>query len=205
VGEQFGATNSLQPRFALIGAMCLGNLQGRDAYVEALKEILAKYPEEPEAARAREILRLLGEKVASGPGQERNLPAEEGQIGNYKPNDTQQHYVVVVFNHDVSLNDAKIAISDFNSKFFKLQKLRMNNIYLDNGESKLPIVAIRRFKNRDDAMTYYDTVLKNKADFLDEGKYSYDLLPICQDNYRELLKTKQVEEYKTFFQLHYLQ
>ena len=205
VGEQFGATNSLQPRFALLGAMCLGNLQGRDAYVEALKEILAKYPEEPEAARAREILRLLGEKVASGPGQERNLPLEEGQIGNYKPNDTQLHYVIVVFKHDVSLNDAKIAVSDFNGKYFKLQRLRMNNIYLDNGETKLPLIAIRRFKDRDDAMTYYDTVMKNKADFLEERKYSYDLLPICQDNYRELLKTKKVEEYKTFFQLHYLQ
>ncbi len=205
VGEQFGATNSLQPRFALLGAMCLGNLKGRDAYIDALKEILAKYPEEPEAARAREILRLLGEKVASGPGQERNLPAAEGQIGNYKPNDTQLHYVIVVFNHEVSLNDAKIAVSDFNGKYFKLQRLRMNNIYLDNGEQKLPLIAIRRFKDRDEAMTYYDTVMKNKVDFLDEGIYSYDLLPISQDNYRELLKSKLVEEYKTFFQLHYLQ
>lgn len=205
VGEQFGATNSLQPRFALLGAMCLGNLQGKEAYIEALNEILAKYPEEPEAARAREILRLLGEKVASGPGQERNLPMEEGQIGNYKPNDTQLHYVIVLFNHDVSLNDAKIAVSDFNGKYFKLQRLRMNNIYLDTGENKLPLIAIRRFTDRNDAMTYYDTVLKNKADFLDEGTFSYDVLPITQDNYRELLKSKQVEEYKTFFQMHYLQ
>lgn len=205
VGEQFGTTNSLQPRFALLGAMCLGNLEGRDAYVDALNDILAKYPDEPEAARAREILRLLGEKVASGPGQERNLPAEAGQIGNYKPNDTQLHYVIVVFNQEASLNDAKVAVSDFNGKYFKLQRLRMNNIYLDNGEQKLPIIAIRSFKDRNEAMVYYDTVAKNKADFLDEGKYSYELLPISQDNYRELLKNKQVEEYKIFFQQHYLQ
>lgn len=204
VGEKFGSTNKLQPRFALLSAMCTGNIQGKDTYVEALKEVIAKYPQEPEAARAKEILRLLGEKVGSGPGQQRDLPTEEGQVGAYKIFDDKLHYVIIVFHEDISLNDAKIAVADYNSKYHKLQKLRMNNIYLGTGDDKLPIIAIRRFRDKNEAMDYYNTVQKNKRDFLDEAKFHYELLPIAQDNYRELLKSKTVDEYSVFFELNYL-
>ncbi|TAK40972.1 MAG: tetratricopeptide repeat protein [Saprospiraceae bacterium] len=204
VSEKFGSTNKLQPRFALLSAMCTGNIQGKDTYVEALKEVIAKYPEAPEAARAKEILRLLGEKVGSGPGQQRDLPTEKGQVGAYKIFDDKLHYVIVVFHEDISLNDAKIAVSDYNDKYHKLQKLRMNNIYLGTGDDKLPILAIRRFRDKNEAMDYYNTVQKNKRDFLDETKFNYELLPIAQDNYRELLKSKTVDEYRVFFELNYL-
>lgn len=203
-GELFGATNSLQPRFALLGAMCLGNLKGRDAYVEALKDLIAKYPESPEATRAREILRLLGEQIATGPGQQRDLPTQAGQVGAFKPNDDQLHYVIVIFHQDVSLNDAKVAVSDFNQKFYSLKRLRMNNIYLDDGERKIPLVAIRSFRDKKEAMDYYDTVQKNLNQFLDPSQFTYEVFPITQDNYRELLKSKAVDDYRSFFHQNYL-
>ena len=204
VPEMFGGQNKLMPRFALLGAMCVGNLQGKEAYVEALKEVIAKYPDDPESTRAKEILRLLGEKLGSGPGQQRDLPLGEGQVGNYVLTDDQLHYVVIVFNNDVVLNDAKIIVSDYNEKYHKPQKLRMNNIYLGEGEGKKPVIAIRRYTDKKDAMEYYSTIQKNKKDFLDEGKYQYDVLPISQDNYRELLKSKTLDDYRAFFEKNYL-
>ncbi|MBK9015125.1 MAG: tetratricopeptide repeat protein [Saprospiraceae bacterium] len=204
VPEMFGGQNKLMPRFALLGAMCVGSLQGKEAYVEALKEVIAKYPDDPESTRAKEILRLLGENLGSGPGQQRDLPLGEGQVGNYVVTDDQLHYVVIVFNNDVVLNDAKIIVSDYNEKYHKPQKLRMNNIYLGEGESKKPVIAIRRYTDKKDAMEYYNTVQKNKKDFLDESKYQYDVFPISQDNYRELLKSKTLDDYRAFFEKNYL-
>ena len=204
VGEMFGATNKLQPRFSLLSAMCVGNLKGKEEYVEALKDVIAKYPEAPEGTRAREILRLLGESVGSGPGQQRDLPAEAGQVGDFKVSDDQLHYVIIVFSNDISLNDAKIVITDYNDKYHGPQKLRMNNIYLAEGDSKHPLIAIRRFKDKTEAMIYYDTVKKNKKDFLDESKFNYEVLPISQDNYRELLKSKNLDQYLSFFTMNYL-
>jgi hypothetical protein len=110
----------------------------------------------------------------------------------------------VVFFNQVSLNDAKVGVSEFNSKYHGLQKLRMNNIYLGTGAEKRPIVAIRRFKDKAEAMEYYDSVQKNEADFLDKKTFEYVLLPIAQDNYRELLKSKALEDYQDFFELNYL-
>lgn len=203
VPEMFGGQNALMPRFSLLGAMCVGNLQGKEAYVEALKEVIAKYPNDPESTRAKEILRLLGESTGSGPGQQRDLPLAEGQVGDYKVTDDQLHYVIIVFNSDVVLNDAKIIVSDYNEKYHKPQKLRMNNIYLGEGDTKKPVIAIRRFNDKKESMEYFDTAQKNRKDFLDESKYKYDVLPISQDNYRELLKSKTLDDYKAFFQKNY--
>ncbi|MBI5916359.1 MAG: tetratricopeptide repeat protein [Bacteroidetes bacterium] len=204
VGEMFGGQNKLMPRFALLGAMCIGNLQGKEAYVEALKEVIAKYPEDPESTRSKEILRLLGENIGSGPGQQRDLPPGEGQVGSYQVTDDQLHYVIVVFKNDVVLNDAKVLITDYNEKYHKLQKLRMNNIFLGDGDSKFPIIAIRRYKDKAESMDYLNTIKKNKQDFLDEGKYQFEVFPISQDNYRELLKSKNLDDYRTFFEKNYL-
>ena len=192
------------PRFSLLEAMCTGNLEGKEKYVEALKQVIAKHPEEPEAKTAREMLRNLGERVNTGPGQQRNLPTDEGQVGNYKVEDSQLHYVIVVFKNNVSLNDAKVGVSDYNKKYHSQDKLRMNNIYLGTGKDRHPIVAIRRFKDKVDAMDYYDGVMKNKKDFLDKKTFEYELLSIGQRNYRELLKSKNLEDYKTFFDVNYL-
>ncbi|MCB0518159.1 MAG: tetratricopeptide repeat protein [Lewinellaceae bacterium] len=203
VGDMFGGGNSLQARFALLNAMCIGNLEGKDEYINALKEVIAKYPDEPEAARAREILRLLGEKVGSGPGQERDLPAQAGQVGNFKVDNDQLHYVIIVFKNEISLNDAKVAVSNYNTKFHNLQKLRMNNIYLGTDDNKLPLIAIRRYKDKAEAMDYYDGIQKNRNEFLDESKYQFEVFAIGQDNYRELLKSKNIDEYRTFFEANY--
>ncbi len=203
VPEMFGGQNKLMSRFSLLGAMCVGNLQGKEAYVEALKEVIAKYPADPESTRAKEILRLLGENVGSGPGQQRDLPLADGQVGNYKVSDDQLHMVIVVFNSDVVLNDAKIIVSDYNEKYHKPQKLRMNNIYLGDGEARKPVISIRRFTDKKEAMEYLDTSQKNRKDFLDEKKYQYDVLPISQDNYRELLRSKALDDYKAFFEKNY--
>ena len=204
VGEKFGATNKLQPRFALLSAMCIGNIEGKEQYIESLKDVIAKYPEQPEATRAKEILRLLGEKVGSGPGQQRDIPKGQGQVGNYTVANDQLHYVIVVFKNEVSLNDAKIKITDYNNKYHSLQKLRMNNIFLGDGDTRYPLIAIRRYKDKAEAMDYYNTVRKNEKDFLDKKKYDYEVLPIGQDNYRELLKSKNLDDYRTFFELNYL-
>ena len=41
--QTFGLNNPFKAKFALIGAMCTGNLQGRDAYKAALLEVIGKY------------------------------------------------------------------------------------------------------------------------------------------------------------------
>ncbi len=197
VPSKFGAQNTLAPRFALLNAMTIGNLQGKEAYVNALKDVVAKFPKAPEQARAKEILRLLGVKGSSSA-----VNAGGASAGTYKFEEDKLHYMIVVFDDsDVSLTDVKVKVSDFHNKYHKLDKLRISNIYLGGGEEKIPLIVVRRFKDKTKAMEYYDGIEKNKGDFVaGEG---YKVYPVTQNNYRQILKSKTLAGYDDFFEENY--
>lgn len=192
---QFGASNSLQPKFALLAAMSTGNLQGKDAYVNALKDVVAKYPDTPEQTRAKEILRLLGGGSTFLPGN------EKAQESVYKTEPEKLHYIIIAFNKDVSLTDNKAKVSDFNRKYHKLDKLRISNIYL-GAEVRTPIIVIRRFKDKAAAMKYFKGTQINKKDFISKDN-DFEIFAITQNNYRLVLKNKTLDGYREFFEAEY--
>ena len=208
VADEFGATNPLQAKLALLNAMISGNLDGRDAYIKALKDVIAKYPDTPETVRAKEMLRLLGSGTAIAAGGNPSIsvgqPAGDFDANNskFKQEDDKLHYMILVFNDpDISLADTKAAISDYNTKYHKIDKLRISNIYLGS-DVKTPIIVVRRFKSRNDAMKYYEGV-QGANDFLEPGM-PFEMYPVTQNNYREILKSKSLTGYREFFAAVYL-
>ena len=59
--EKFPKPHKLQAKFALLDAMTQGHIDGKEAYIKLLREVVAKFPRTEEEKRAKEILRLLGE------------------------------------------------------------------------------------------------------------------------------------------------
>lgn len=197
VKELFGEKNTLQPKFALLSSMCLGNLKGRSEYVKSLKEVVAKYPETPEQTRAKEILRLLGE-LKEDPA----IPKEGSADGKFKLQDNKVHYMIVVLKGGkIELRDAKIKVSNYNREYHKTEKLRISNIYL-GADTNTPILVIRRFKDKEKSVTYFEGILANKKKFLGDNN-DYEVFAVTQHNYREILKSKSVEEYREFFNKNY--
>ena len=195
--EKFGAANTLQPKFALLAAMCTGNLKGKDAYIQELNGVVAKYPETPEQTQAKEMLRLLGARTGKVVGDQEVSETE------FKVDPDKLHYIIIVFDKNAKLNDLKVAVSNYNLKYHKLDKLRISNIYLGTSNNRSPIIVIRRFKNKAEAMTYYNGVQRNSDDFMKSGT-SYKLFPVTQDNYRQILKAKSIDGYQEFFNANYL-
>ena len=76
--EMFGNSNKLQPKFALLYAMCMGNLKGKEEYKKELQELIVKYPGTPEQIQAKEILRILGGRGVTAD--------DKDKIGWGKPN-----------------------------------------------------------------------------------------------------------------------
>jgi tetratricopeptide (TPR) repeat protein len=187
----------LKPRYALLTAMSTGSTEGKEAYISELQKVIATYPSSPEETRAKEILRLLGGAGASLPGKTQETE------GAFQVADNELHYVIIVFDSDaIDLNANKIKVSDFNRKYFNLDKLRISNVYL--GESNdVPVLVLRRFKDKEAAMSYYDGVVKNGADFINPGEVPFQIFPITQSNYREVLRNRSVEGYGAFFQESY--
>ncbi len=194
----FGKKNVYNAKFALLDAMSQGHTDSKEAYVKALKTVVTKYPNTPEKTRAREILRFLkGDKYAFNEG----LSSEK--IENFSMQNNRMHYVIVKVNgtNKTSTDDLKLSISSFNKKYYKLDKLKTKDSYLDI-QTRTSLILIRRFSNRKKAMDYYETVMKNKSDFIKDDT-DYEVFAITQRNYREVLKQKNTDAYKQFFEKNY--
>ena len=203
--QKYGSQNVLMAKFTLLSALCVGNLQGNEAYCKSLGEVIARYPETAEATRAKEIARLMsckGFEVADDPKKKSGQPIDDA----FTREDDKLHYFIVALKGaDVRLDEVKNAVSDYNRENHKLEQLRISNIFLGT-DTENPIVVIRKFDNKEQAMRYLNEV-KNQADFLgesDKKKYTKEFFVVTQENYRRILKNKTLEGYREFFEENYL-
>ena len=192
----FGNNNKYKAKFMMINAMAVGNLQGKEAYTASLKNIVTKLPGTDEERRAKEMLRLLG----SGSDEaEKALTAAE-KI--YKENPADQHFVLVVLKPEISaVEDVKSAVANYNDTHFKQQNLKIANITLMDQKDRQTVI-IRSFDGKIKAMEYYNQARNRKSDFI-SARYPHDIFVISNENYRELLRTKNVEQYNVWFTKYY--
>ncbi len=190
----------LKAKYALLLAMTTGNTQGRQAYINALRQVVSQFDKTPEQTRAKEILRLLGESGARLPGQTSTSTGSSG----FKETMDELHYLIIVFNdEDSDLNAAKIKVAQFNNKYNKADRLRVVNVYLGTGKAKTPVLVIRRIKSGQLAMKYVNNATDREQEFLDAGKFDYNIYAVSQSNYREILKARSVEGYEEWFRENY--
>lgn len=203
--KKYGSQNPLMAKFALLSALCIGNLQGNEAYCKALSEVIARYPDSPESTRAKEIARVIsckGFEVADTPKKpEKTTAIDEG----FTREDDKLHYFLIAIKGDVRVDDIKASISDYNRENHKLEQLRISNIFLGTDTNE-PIIVIRKFDSKEQAMRFHTEVSKQK-EFLgetDKKTYNKEYFAITQENYRRVLKNKSLEGYKQFFSDNYL-
>jgi len=205
-----GSKNTIPAKFELLKAMANGNLKGKEAYIKGLKDVIAKYPDSAEERRAKEILRLIGDNSIAGGGRQigkkvkkdsKNRRAKNGESNI--ADDKTHYFIIVIEEESIQLADAKADVANYNRQYHKQDRLRISNIYLGS-ETRTPILVVRSFSNKEKALDYYNGVLQNKANFLSPGA-NYELFAVTQHNYRQILKNKSVEDYRSFFQEHYVQ
>lgn len=195
---QFGEENKYSARLALMNAMCLGNIEGKDAYSKALNDVIIAFPNTPEQTKAREILRYL-----TGDVQAFSTIGEEESSKLYSFDETKPHFVAIVTYglSEMQFVDAKISISEFNKTHFKVEKLQMTDAMLNKPENA-QIVVIKKFNNAKEAMTYYNKVLKLQSEFI-KVSANYEVFPISQQNYLKMLGQYSSKAYRFFFEKNY--
>ncbi len=196
--------NTLRAKFALLRAMCVGNTDGKGAYIISLKEVVAKYPDSAEQKRAKEILRVLeGEDTTAVPGMAKGgAPTNPEQT--YLAEDNSVHYVIIALggeNPSEKLTDAQSAVGDYNRQNHKLDQLKVSNAII-GGETGTPVIVIRKFDNKEAAMRYYNGATKQK-NFMPRS-IAHELFAVTQNNYRKIITMKTVDAYRDFFKNNYL-
>ena len=195
----FGKENAMKAKFGLLSAMVTGAEEGKKGYIKALQDVITRHPDTPQQIRAQEIMRFLkGDSDAFE-------VVEIKEVDNiFDLEENKLHYVaIVVYESDnEKFTDAKIAVSNFNKKYYRTKKLQISDIFLNRDEGS-QIILIRKFKNMKESMDYYDTVEKNKVDYIKGTEVAFDVYPITQRNYRKIISERSASKYRVFFQKNY--
>lgn len=196
--ELFGSDHKFSSKIALLSAMTEGNISGREAYIGALQEMIAQHPNTPEEVRAREILRFL-----QGDSGAFERYGGEIDIDKFVHEPDKMHYIIIVLHNsqEVGLSEAQIAISNFNQKYYQLSNLRISNHFLDT-QSGIPLILIRSFNNKTQSMRYMNDAKTLVEEFMPEGA-DFEIYPITQRNYREVLRDRSAANYQVFFEMKY--
>ena len=186
-------------KIALLNAMCVGSVEGKDAYLAALKEVTQAWPNSPEQAKAREIMRFL-----AGDNSIFNSVDIKDVDKIYSKDEAQQHYVAVVtyaITEPEQVN-IKVAISEYNKNNFKAERLQLGDATL-NVQENVQIILIKKFENMAKSMEYYNKVIKNIPEFSGRNDIQIDILPISVTNYRKMLSENSTLKYRAFFETYY--
>lgn len=191
--------NPYLAKLSLLRAMCVGNVEGKDAYIKALSDVIVSYPNTAEQTKAKEIMRFLGgDKNAFS-----NASSEDVEKAFVK-DETGTHYVIVV-TYQMSETDqinAKVAVSEYNKANFKTERLQLGDAML-NIKDNSQIILIRKFSDGAQAMEYYKKVNKDRDAYIGKSGINYDIYPVSQGNYRSILKEQALVGYRAFFETNY--
>ena len=202
--QVLGVNNYYKPKFELLNAMCDGRLQGKDAYIAGLKNVIAQFPGTEEEKRAKEIMRILDSSVpvTENPKDVKKDSAStvDDLVVKFKNDPSKLHYVIVVMPKDADLEKVKVSVSDFNARFNRLDDLKISSVYLST-ETEIPVIVVRKFKDRTTALAYTKNTEDVKSDYAPNVKR--EVFAVTQDNYREILRQKSIDAYRIFYQNNY--
>ena len=179
---------------SLLRAMALGGLEGRAAYADALRKVVADFPSSPQAAAAQTYLAEL----AAVPAQEPTVNAENLKLFVAAPSAPHQLLLLIPTGFDANAirnTLARIHSVDFVDKPLGLRTLPWN----DNFE----LIIVDGFKSAAEALAYRDQIRRNpelsKAIPMERSAF----WPITVPNFSHLYRTKDEAAYRTFVQRNY--
>jgi hypothetical protein len=108
--------------------------------------------------------------------------------------------MILVETEQVNISALKVRISDFDKKYFRLKRLRIKSLMLND---QTTIVTVSNFDSMDDAGNYL-LALKND-EYVVSGlqNKNFEIYSISTTNYPIFYRDKGIKGYKEFFDLKY--
>ena len=190
--------NALQPKFDMLEALCIGATKPRNDFKAALKNVIARNPQDEVRGKAEAILKILEAKMLQD-SLTSVTPPEPSTPYTYR--DNQMHYFVIaldqIFPDSKGMSDS---INNYNTRFHSLDNLKLTSQMLDKNQQ---LIVVKDFPNGLMAMVYFNEVMYSKNWFKTIPFASWRAFVIDDKNYSLLLKRKDTREYFEFYNKNY--
>jgi tetratricopeptide (TPR) repeat protein len=202
--------SKLIPKFALLATLCSGHSGDTIAFKDSLSSFQLRYPNTEEATYAQEVLAaldrdirevILEEEVFGGDlATLENMDSIDVSMYNFRP-DSVHYYIVVVSNEKADVNRVKFNLTNFNLDYYYFLEFNLESELLSADYS---MVTVTRFKNRNMANNYFESVKIAGEIFEGIDKDAYREFVISRENYKVFLQDKNLLRYQKFFDDNYL-
>jgi tetratricopeptide (TPR) repeat protein len=190
------------PKFAYLKAISIGKTQDTASFKSALTYVIKNYANSEVAKLAQRVLDYCNGKTTAASGNT-NTSANDSLLKKYIYEPQAIHiYAAIIPIMKADINVIKDSLANFNAKYFGLEKLQINNIYITDKEQ---IITVTNFKDKDRGMNYFKTVVLNENKIfgkLQDNQYKHFV--ISDKNYPVLYRDKSIDLYLLFFGEKYL-
>ena len=213
----------LLAKYKLVEAMSFAGLKKIDSCKMILQNVISTYPNSNEQKRAQEILNYITSTDTSNhdvtlikviDNQYTNNAADSLEASDafkelrfsegkanfiYNPN-SDHHVMIFIKNVDGKIMSLKSGISDYNLLKYDAQDY---NTTLNMLTAQQAFITIQKFSNAVFAKQYLNNMLQEKLLFSQYKSNDYSTAVISQQNYLELLKTRDLLGYLKFYKKSY--
>lgn len=199
--EEYPDNKSLMPRFLYLRAIALGKATTVDSMYTEMKAMVAAYPQSEVTPLAKQILKTLRAEYGFDGGAKGEGEKEAKKVTKYKLMKKIPFFVILAVDGDkVKINPLKVRISDFDKKYFRLRKLRIKSMQLDN---QRVLITIGNFNNKNDAANYYRAIKNDEYVLSGLNADDFKIFPISTKNYPIMYRDKDVKGYMEFMKENY--
>ena len=204
---QHEATNNYLCKYRLLRAQCIGGLSAyaggdRNAYYDALRDVVGECEESEEGAFAQQLLEDLGQQDVKEPIPSKEIQEEKVEVPWIHKPYLEHYFGMLVPVGRGNVEELRATIADFNSEFYNSKNLRVTANLIDRN---FQIVLIKSFVRQDYSLDYFE-VFNNNEDILEKINTSgYSKFVISTENYVEMFKNKELDSYVLWFEKIYLQ
>ena len=195
------------PRFKYLRALSLRRIEdSKDTLKTELQDIVKNYPNSEVYGMAQNILRKMEKDADTLSGEQKEQQEKEKMLTQamekFQETAGEDHFYVMVLNSDsVDVSATKVKISDFNQKFFSNEGLKVSSVVFDDPKI---MVTVSDFKNKNEALTYFRSIVENTYVFSDIEIDDFRHYVISAPNYPKFYKSKDITNYHLFFEEKYL-
>jgi len=205
----------LKAKYSYLRAVAAGQVYNQDTLILGLRKVIADFPEEPVAELARIYLSNFNTEVIASSIQATDTLAKAQEViatlTQEKPKSSnpfvfspdEMHYVILlVKTANLSVQTVKQNLNTFNNTYFSLQHFNISSFYINNTQQ---MVTVAKFVGKENAMDYYNILLKNENFAPDIANGNIVVYPISATNYTTYYnKIADRPLYEDFLKEHYL-
>ena len=217
LAEQRYPGNALMPRFRYLEAMASGAQQGIEAMIQNLEQFIRDFHHERELADlARTTIEFLsqglsepqpvtiGESLEQQALEEIQRPVSaepKHNISMFTFNTETPHYTLLFVNvPEVNTDFLKIRLEDFNRRNFAQNNLRISGEIWDNQHY---LISIQTHGTSSIAQRFLEDLRNSAYVFGAIPADSYSLMIISAENFQTLMRLRNLEVYRYFYEQYY--